>query len=152
VKVVAVEDGYITDLNYLSQCVTGSENIKAVVWDASRNVLQVGGITNVTSYNWYQVPLYVRIVNGLSYYLGFVREGLGGDLRLRYDITSLPSNYYGNDQSNSYSSPQSIEEVDTPYDVKMYANYVPGGPALKIEGIYPGKLEGVDWVDIEDIS
>ncbi len=153
VKVVAPEDGTITDLNYHIRCTSGSELIKAVVWSSARNVLRIGGTTTITGLNWYQVSLSLSITNGTTYYIGFVRDSLGGNMNPRWD-TNLGANYYGYDASNSYASPQAIVEVLGTQDVKFFANYdpTPTGPSLLVEGITPGKVEGVDWGDITDID
>lgn len=158
-EVVASEDTYILNLNFLIRCeyAASSFNIKGVVWNSSRNVVAVANtaLVNSQTESWKQTTLDTpyAISNGSTYYIGFVRDAGTGTptLQAMYETTGDTLLVY--DATNSYASPQSTDAPAYVFICSFYAETgtPASGPDFTIEGITPAYFGGVEWANIGDI-
>jgi len=158
-KVTASEHGKVTDLRTRQKNdAAGSHSIKAVIWDASRNVYAVGGTATANSENatWYTMTFsepYPQLIDGTVYYIGFVRDDTGGEGTLHLHTTGASFTDVSYEATNNYAVPESIPVETQTAGFNMYVTYTPSSPGATgsfthVENIAHGSMESMGGVTL----
>ena len=132
---------------------------KIAIWElnftwvpfAISNQMTVSNVGPTFQWKTVTFPTNPQLTSGVKYYIGLIHNG-GASGRINYQnstgnggYTTTVINYNGGDLT-------ALSQTQRRMSVYVNYNIVSAGPSLLVEGITPGKLEGVDWGDINDVD
>jgi len=151
-----VYDAYV----YLRRNTSGvTSYCKVMIWDMSGNLITNGVSNEITvdnnDYAWKSATFstHPQLSPGSSYYLGIVHYGGSATIRAASNDESPYGGTYPYSITYTGANITVGNITNTTRRMTVYVNYneTASGPALKIEGVTPNKVEGVSWSDLNDI-